>query len=318
MARKLKSRDSESAVVTIAAIRKPKAGVTQYLFNERHQIFTMPAATAKRASTAKLMKAAVRENNPVRVGLDPARGVIQYIETPTPEEIEAFNRTRILSDIRGTTRAIDLAKIDPMVFNVVDLHLKSPIFKLCKRTIPNYKKAKKIFDFCAKQTCSLGGPFDISPCIPFQYVIDGCYARAHKMRKIITTKYRYCCDKVFSFANQGNDTLAVKADKWGGCCVQWWYHVAPLVRVQFKLGTIHLTLAMVIDPGMFDKPVLLSTWLAAQENLNCSAAANVSTYSIQPGSAYAPANYQGTMFSTDPTYTLTDGTLTNYMNLVTC
>ena len=44
MARKLKSRDSESAVVTIAAIRKPKAGVTQYLFNERHQIFTMPAA----------------------------------------------------------------------------------------------------------------------------------------------------------------------------------------------------------------------------------------------------------------------------------
>ena len=60
------------------------------------------------------------------------------------------------------------------------------------------------------------------------------------------------------------------------------------------------------------------TWLAAQENLNCSAAANVSMYSIQPGSAYSPANYQGTMFTTDPTYTLTDGTLTNYMNLVTC
>jgi hypothetical protein len=144
------------------------------------------------------------------------------------------------------------------------------------------------------------------------------------MRWIITNRYKYCCEKVFSFANQDNDTLAVRADKWGGCCVTWWYHVAPLIRVRFKFpfwgGKHSIVLAMVIDPGMFNKPVLLTTWLSAQENVPCSgsANANVSMYSIQPGTAYTPANYDGTAFATDPGYTATDATLNNYKNLVTC
>ena len=309
---------SETAVVSLAAIRSPRRGVTEYLFFERQQIFTLQATQARRADSANLMRRALRETAPVKVVLDPRRGQIQRIDTPTPGEIEAFKRGKIPTDVRGTTKKIDLARIDPTTFNVVDLQLKASIFRLCRRTIPNYKTAKTIFDFCAKQGCYLGGPFDISPCIPFQYVIDGCYARAHKMRQVITTKYRYCCEKVFSFANQGNDTLAVKADKWGGCCVFWWYHVAPLVRVRVKIGRFSITLAMVIDPGMFDKPVLLSTWLAAQANAACSANANVSMYSIQPGSAYCPTSYTGTTFGTDPTYTQTDGTLTAYKNLTTC
>src|SRR5262249_28282770 len=97
------------------------------------------------------------------------------------------------------------------------------------------------------------------------------------------------------------------------------------IRVNFKIPpfgklktTIKLTLAMVIDPGMFDKPVLLSTWLSAQENKICSADAKVSMYSIQPGSAYTPANYQGTQFDTDDSYTQTNSTLNYYHNLITC
>jgi hypothetical protein len=77
-------------------------------------------------------------------------------------------------------------------------------------------------------------------------------------------------------------------------------------------------LSLVIDPSMFDKPVLLSTWLAAQESTTCDPNANVSMYSIQPGSAYTPANYSGTAFTTDPSYTATDATLIAYKNLVTC
>jgi hypothetical protein len=130
------------------------------------------------------------------------------------------------------------------------------------------------------------------------------------------------CEKVFSFANQNNDTLAVKATPWGGCCVTWWYHVAPLVRVRvsvrFDSFAFQFVLALVIDPGMFDKPVLLSSWLMAQADTACSANADVSMYSIQPGSAYAPANYAGTAFATDPTYAQTDATLAAYANLTTC
>lgn len=75
---------------------------------------------------------------------------------------------------------------------------------------------------------------------------------------------------------------------------------------------------MVIDPSMFDKPVLLSSWLMAQQDTSCSPNAHVSKYSIQPGSAYWPANGAGTAFDTDPTYTKTHATLIDYKDLVTC
>ena len=100
--------------------------------------------------------------------------------------------------------------------------------------------------------------------------------------------------------------------------------MAPLVRVQLTLPAVRrfprisLVLAMVIDPGMFDKPVLLSSWLAAQQNTGCAATAHVSMYSIQPGSAYTPANGAGTAFTTDPNYALTEQTLLAYSSLTTC
>jgi Glutaminase len=314
----------ETAIVTVAAVRKHDRQV-QYLFNERQRIYTMTSAKRALSPATNLLNIAARENAPVKVSLDAYRGVIERVEKPPPEALREFESRRVPLEEASQPLRLEADKIDPTVFNIVDYHLKWPCFSLCTKIIPNYLKAKEIFDFCAKQSCNLPGPFDISPCIPFQYVIDGCYARAHKMRWIITTKYNYCCEKVFSFANQNQDTLAVKADKWGGCCVTWWYHVAPLVRVHFGIPAfgkltvpISLTLAMVIDPGMFDKPVLLSTWLSAQANKNCSANAKVSMYSIQPGSAYWPANYQGTQFGTDNNYVQTDQTLTNYHSLVTC
>jgi glutaminase-like protein len=304
----------ETGILKVAAIRKVK-GETQYLFAEKERIFKLGAGGKAGREGAALLKEALRKKLPVKAQIDTREGVIHRATQPSEREVEEFRRNRILEKRPEKSWRVNVGALDPTVFNLEQHHRKVRCFRLCRRIIPNYKKAKKIFDFCAKQTCSLGGPFQVTPCIPFQYVIDGCYARAHKMRWIITTKYRYCCEKVFSFANQDGDTLAVQANKWGGCCVTWWYHVAPLVRVRLGRWAV---LLMVIDPGMFDKPVLLSTWLAAQENMNCSPNAHVSMYSIQPGSAYWPDNYAGTMFGTDPNYTQTDATLTAYRNLVTC
>ncbi len=318
------ARISDTGILTVAAIREGKEG-KQILFNERQQIFSLGKKMRSARAVSAQLKDSVRKKLPIRAVLDPRRGTIEKIETPDVSEIEEFRKTRKLLEQPSKSVRIDAGAIDPTLFNVVDYRLKWPAFLLCKKIVPSYQKAKEIFDFCAKQSCNLPGPYDISPCIPFQYVIDGCYARAHKMRWIITTKYYYCCEKVFSFANQNYDTLAVQANKWGGCCVFWWYHVAPLIRVSITIPrfgrlktSIKITLAMVIDPGMFDKPVLLSTWLWAQENKNCSANAKVSMYSIQPGSAYWPANHQGTQFATDDTYAQTDATLTNYHSGVTC
>ena len=310
------SSTRETGIVTIAAIRKGKGKrETEYLFNQRQAIFTMGASGRAGRDSAELLKDAQRKKLPVKAHLDTREGLIHRIEVPSERELDEFQKHRILLEKPDRSVRVDVSSIDPTVFNLVEHHRKFRCFRHCKRIIPSYRKAKKIFDFCAKQTCSLGGPFSVSPCIPFQYVIDGCYARAHKMRWIITTKYHYCCEKVFSFANQGNDTLAVQANKWGGCCVFWWYHVAPLVRM--RMGRFAVIL-LVIDPGMFDKPVLLSTWLAAQENTACGPNAHVSMYSIQPGSAYGPDNFAGTAFGTDPNYTQTDATLIGYRNGVTC
>ena len=169
-------------------------------------------------------------------------------------------------------KAINLEKIDHTTFNIVDHYLKVPVFGRCTKVVPNYLKAKTIFDYCAQQSCALPGPYAINPCIPFQYVRDGCYARAHKMRWIITTKFRYCCEKVFSFANKDNDTLAVQASKWGGCCVTWWYHVAPLIRVNVTFGKfedVHHR-PWLSTRECSTMPVTLSSWLSAQANTACS------------------------------------------------
>ena len=310
-------REKDTGLVTVATIRKGSEG-DEILFNERQQIFSLSDAAKARAETSGFLKEAVKKNTPVRVVLDPKRATVDKIDVPNADEIGVFRKNLVLEEKPAKPVSLDLREIDPTTFNVVDAKLKWPVFKLCAKYVPNYAKAKEIFDFCAEQSCHLPAPYDITPCIPFQYVRDGCYARAHKMRKIITTKYGYCCEKVFSFANQGQDSLAVKADKWGGCCVTWWYHVAPLIRVKVKILNFNFILAMVIDPGMFNNPVLLSTWLAAQKNTACHPHANVSMYSIQAGSAYAPANYSGTSFSTDPAYTQTDATLINYAGLTTC
>ncbi|HEY3251025.1 MAG TPA: protein-glutamine glutaminase family protein, partial [Ignavibacteria bacterium] len=299
------AKEKDIGILTVAAVRKCKGG-EEILFNERQRIFLAPSTMKSAKEASRRLKDSINKKAPVKAVLNLRKGVVEKIDIPKASEIEKFRKMRVLLEKPSKSIRINVKSIDPTAFNLVDLKLKWPAFLLCEKVVPNYTKAKEIFDFCAKQSCHLPGPYNISPCIPFQYVRDGCYARAHKMRRIITTKYGYCCEKVFSFANQGYDTLAVKADKWGGCCVTWWYHVAPLIRVRLKILSTSIVLAMVIDPGMFDKPVLLSTWLSAQENTFCHPNANVSMYSIQPGTAYTPANYSGTAFSTDPSYTATD------------
>lgn len=302
----------ESGTLTLVAIRKGRRE-TEYLFNEKEAIFRVSGG-GKASLTATVLRDALRKKLPVKAQIDTKKGLIHRVAALPKRELEEFHKGRVLLEETEKAVRVNVESLDPTIFNTEHFHHRVRCFRRCRRVIPNYRKAKKIFDFCARQTCSLGGPFQVSPCIPFQYVIDGCYARAHKMRWIIAQKFHYCCEKVFSFAIPYPDTLAVQASKWGGCCVFWWYHVAPLVRVRLGRWAV---LLMVIDPGMFDKPVLLTTWLAAQENKNCSPNAKVSQFSIQPGSAYTP-NGGPNSYITDPNYTATNATLLGYQNLVTC
>jgi hypothetical protein len=234
----------ETGVFTVAAVRRPRGKeATQILFNEHQRFFTLAATGRAATALTTELRSAARKQAPLKVVLDSRRGVIQRLAAPSAKELEEFRRNRTLLDRPERTLRVEVATIDPSVFNIVDHHLRARIFRLCKRIVPSYKKAKEIFDFCAAQSCHLGAPA-VPPCIPFQYVHDGCHAPAHQMRKIIDNKYGYCVEKVFSFANQGSDTLRVRADKWGGCCVAWWFHVAPLLRVRLRFRRFSIVLAI--------------------------------------------------------------------------
>jgi Glutaminase len=295
---RLNAAESNGLVTTVAAIIPTETGVT-YNFNEKEAPFAVASTHPEYDKMLQVAREAQAKGLPVKMffeGSNLLTSLLWPSDAETKSYIDWYRGNLVLPE---PSRIIDMSRLDPS-FNKANWQNWKP-FYLCTKIMPGYATAQTIFNYCAAQGCYLG-PTQVQPCIPFEYVKNGCFARAHKMRQIITTQYGYCCEKVFSYGD-----LNVKADKWGGCCVSWWYHVAPLVRVKVN----NIVYCYVIDPGMFDKPVLLSEWLGAQANKTCSSGAGVTSYSIQPGSAYTPAG-GGSSYTTDANYAITNADLQIY------
>ena len=177
---------------TVAAVRKsPDGKVTEYLFNESPRIFRFGARLERDETAVESINNGIARKTPIKIELDPYHDQISRIAAPSESEAREFLKARVLLEKPSKPKTINLETINRSTFDIADYYLKNPVFALCRKTVPNYQKAKKIFDYCAKQSCALPGPYNIDPCIPFQYVIDGCYARAHKMRWIISKKFGY-------------------------------------------------------------------------------------------------------------------------------
>jgi hypothetical protein len=297
----------DALVTTIAAISQLPDGSMEYLFNERQARYRVARDNPNADIILRTARSYFDTNKPVKL-ISAVPGELSELGAPTPAEAAAYMewmRNNIVNPEK--LRVYDANTVDTLVFNTVDWQ-KWNVFARCTKIIPSYTTAKKIFDFCKQQTCTFG-PTQITPCIPFNYVINGCFARAHKMRYIIEERYGYCSEKVFSFGN-----LNVQAN--GGCCVNWWYHVAPLVRVSQGAGL--RPLCYVIDPGMFTQPVLLSTWLSAQGNTTCNPNAASTSYSIQPSTAYGASGFPpNTTYTTETGYARTDTDLLYFGSLGT-
>jgi hypothetical protein len=301
----------QTKVVTVLGINASANGsATNVIFRELEEGFTISDPTVISA-----LKTAMGANDAVKITFDPWKAVVTQVSAPSSGERMAMASRQIIHS-PGSSRVVDLDHTSPDVINNVSaegiLNATTPGLT---DVIPDMATAQLMFDYITHQCCALSGPYTIDYCITFQYCEDGCYARAHKMCYIINNKYHYATHKIFSFAYpDGPYTLSVKAEKWGGCCINWWYHVAPLVNIKTATGTQ----AFVIDPAMFDQPVLLATWLHAQQNPVCEGSniPKVTSYNLQPTSSYAP--YDTATFVTDPLYTDTDTTLVHYRPLVTC
>lgn len=87
--------------------------------------------------------------------------------------------------------------------------------------------------------------------IPFGYIKDGCYARAHLMDE----SFRQHGINFAKMFVRGD--LAAKNEH---MAARWWYHVAPLVFVDDGQGNPE---AKIIDPGFSDKPLDPEEWVKA-------------------------------------------------------
>ncbi len=180
------------------------------------------------------------------------RTMIDLIIPATPEQIATFkaevSKTEMATQV-DTTGSLPASKESATTLI---------------STVPNMTTLNNIFNSHRAQCALLMGPPQYGVFVPFQYVEDGCYARAHKARQMVESGYGYTSYKIFNYACNGSNTLRVKATLWGNdCCAKWWYHVASYVYV----GTS--TTKYVIDPSMFSGPVTSATWLAAQKSTIC-------------------------------------------------
>jgi Glutaminase len=287
----------------ISGIVPREDGSIEYRFSQLQRLHLLLPDNPGFESIKSMLREAWETGVPVHV-FSEGNDILSHINWPTEAEILSFknwNKNKL-------TGLQSLAHLNMLVippgFDKVE-NQNWDVFKKCSKIVPDMSIANDIFNFCAAQGCVNGTP-QVSPCISFQYVNNGCYARAHKMRYIIENIFRYCSEKVFSYYS-----LSVKAVKWGGCCINWWFHVAPLIRVRTNSGI----LCYVIDPSMFNGPVLLSTWLRAQKDISCNERIDPTiTYAIVPSAAYLPGPYNAFNGSFeylyDDNYIDTDRTLT--------
>ena len=82
---------NHSEILTIAAVRKPKKeGLTEYLFNEKQQIFTFTKEKKRNEELEYQLGNAFRKNRPVEASIDLKRSQIKSISTLTTKQKGRF------------------------------------------------------------------------------------------------------------------------------------------------------------------------------------------------------------------------------------
>ncbi|NAW51169.1 hypothetical protein GNY06_07195 [Elizabethkingia argentiflava] len=206
--------------------------------------------TAENKQSINLIEKAIQRETPIHVYLKPNSTEIANIEHITPAEARSFKSMLTKRSNERSRGAVGtLESVIPDQATLIDL----------------FKQIKS-------QSC--GSSTSSRECINFGYPVDGCYARAHKMREILM-RNGYDCEKQFVYGN-------LKASN-GSCCVSWNYHVAILVSYRNASGNIE---KRIIDPSLFpNRPVTDQEWRDACTNSSCGGT-SVSSYANTPGDVY--------------------------------
>ncbi|AZB02110.1 hypothetical protein EG359_22050 [Chryseobacterium joostei] len=202
--------------------------------------------TKENEAYISMISQAVKNETPVQIFLKANSNEIAKVEKATAEDVRYF-KSVFTKEERGVTNR--LASVIP------DLATLNSLFTQIKN------------QSCGTSTAS-------SPCITFRYPVDGCYARAHKMRQILNNA-GYECEKQFVYGNLRAST--------GTCCVSWVYHVAILVSFKNASGVVE---KRIIDPSLNSTgPITDTAWRAACTNSTCGST-SVSSFTNTAGNVY--------------------------------
>ncbi len=114
-------------------------------------------------------------------------------------------------------------------------------------------RAQQLFDAMKATGCP---PLTVpAPCIPFLYPEDGCWARAHEMRRLMLA-LGHGSRKIWI-----HGALRTPTRNSPQCEVHWGWHVAPTLCVRRWLLFAR---RLVIDPSLFDTPVTRAVWKGIQ------------------------------------------------------
>jgi hypothetical protein len=252
-------------------------------FYETPLVYEFSAGDPNAKRNFELLKLALEKNEPVNVKVNAKVGNrIDGISVATSDQIAKFKAEVSKREKTGEVAAPASEKALTEPHNLPKGSATNLI-----GVVPNTTVLNNIFGTVRGECCKLYGPYLFGQCVPYQFVADGCYARAHKMRQVIESWYGYTSYKVFNYACNGAGTLSVKATLWGNnCCVRWWYHVASYVIVQVGANQY----GYLIDPAMFTGPVGIPTWVAAQKNVSCGYGGAAQGQVYYTSNAYAPTS----------------------------
>lgn len=226
------------------------------------------------------LKSAISKHEPVRIEYDANHNIVlaQKIVKSNQELFLDKHDTLVFKKFLYT-KELSLKKNDKNFKNEVIDALPE-----LKKEIP-LDSVSVIFKALLELSCEKVNTCDKNnPCITFDYKEDGCYARAHWMRKLLDEKYGYTCEKIFVYGN-------LKANNAGNCgssCIKWSYHVAPYIQAISSDGKKQ---GLVLDPSLFDHAVSITEWISAQEKSCCSGCTEGKhdSYEIKPGYQYFPS-----------------------------
>ncbi|KAA2238773.1 hypothetical protein F0L74_21395 [Chitinophaga agrisoli] len=263
------------------------------LFNDSNEEFLLP----RQIDTA-IINAAIRSRQPLVIDYHETDNSIQRIKPLAVPGQQLFKWVYPQADSVGFKYDKKKAfQLNEKVF--VDLFAPPPP---ALRDIIGIDSLPLLFNLFTSRSCEIIQTCNRdNPCITFDYKTDGCYARAHLMRKIMADSFQLDSRKIFVYGA----LRAVNTGACGGSCVKWGYHVAPIIKAADATGAVT---EWVMDPSLSAQALTKEAWMALQQSRCCNTcnAGTVSRSEITDGAQYFP---NGTK---DPNYVKTLKTLRDY------